>query len=232
MSCSGRVIRSKYRLTGRKASLTVIVGSPNGSTCWSTGSGARPWKVSPGRRRTGIRFAWATPAAVTMLSAPGPIDDVATITCRRSMAFPKPTAARAIPSSVLPRQVGSRSRSSNRAVPRPSTLPCPKMPNTPANRGTSLPSRSSDRWAIIQRTSACAVVSRTVFGGRCAARALPAGALAIVVAPRVPRASCPMIPKPRPATRGAPAHPNPSATRDPGSSVKFQTRFGPAMTFR
>ena len=100
------------------------------------------------------------------------------------MAFPKPTAARAIPSSVLPRQVGSRSRSSKRAVPSPSTLPCPKMPNTPANRGTSLPSRSSDRWAIIQRTSACAVVSRTVFGGRCAARALPAGALAMVVAPR------------------------------------------------
>src|ERR1019366_5162721 len=36
------------------------------------------------------------------------------------------------------------------------------MANTPANKGTSVPSSSSERCATIHRTSACAVVSRTV----------------------------------------------------------------------
>ena len=49
----------------------MVVGSPKCSTCWSTGSGARPVKVSPGSSSTGSRLACATPAAVTMLSAPG-----------------------------------------------------------------------------------------------------------------------------------------------------------------
>ena len=85
-SCSGRVIRSKYRDTGRKASLTDVVGSPKCSTCWSTGSGALPVKVSPGSSSTGSRFACASPAAVTMFNAPGPTEEVATMTCRRSIA--------------------------------------------------------------------------------------------------------------------------------------------------
>jgi hypothetical protein len=67
--------------------LTVAVPSPKGSICCSTGSGARLVNVSPGSSSTGSRFACATPAAVTMFSAPGPIDDVTTPTCRRWVAF-------------------------------------------------------------------------------------------------------------------------------------------------
>ena len=72
-------MRSQYLVTGWKASLTVIEGIPKCSTCWSTGSGVRDAKESPAISRSGIRFEWATPAAVTMLVAPGPIDDVAVI---------------------------------------------------------------------------------------------------------------------------------------------------------
>ena len=67
-----------------------------------------------------------------------------------------------MPCSFWPRQVGSSSRTSCSAVPSPSTLPWPKIAKTPGNSGTSVPSSSSERCAIIQRTSACAVVSRIV----------------------------------------------------------------------
>ena len=80
-----------------------------------------------------------------MFSAPGPIEEVATITWRRSVARANAAAASAIPCSVWPRQVGSWSRTSCSAVPSPSTLPCPKMPKTPGNSGTSVPSSSSLR---------------------------------------------------------------------------------------
>ncbi len=49
------------------------------------------------------------PAAVTMLVAPGPIELVATMICRRRLALAKPTPASAIDCSFWPRQVGSRS---------------------------------------------------------------------------------------------------------------------------
>ncbi len=74
----------------------MTVGSPKGSTCWSTGSGTRFTNVSPASSSTGSRFAWAIPAAVTMLSAPGPIELVATMICRRRFAFANATAAIAI----------------------------------------------------------------------------------------------------------------------------------------
>ncbi len=60
--------------------------------------------MSPESSSTGSRFAIATPAAVTMFSAPGPIDDVATMICRRRIALAKPTAASAMPCSFWPRQ--------------------------------------------------------------------------------------------------------------------------------
>jgi hypothetical protein len=80
-------MRSKYRETGRNASFTDTVGSSKCSTCCSTGSGPREVNVSPGSSSTGSRFACARPAAVTMLRAPGPIEDVAAITWRRSVAL-------------------------------------------------------------------------------------------------------------------------------------------------
>ena len=78
-TCSGFMMRSQYRLTDRKASLTVVDGSPKCSTCWRTGSGSRLANVSPAMSSRGMRFEWATPAAVTMLVAPGPTDEVATM---------------------------------------------------------------------------------------------------------------------------------------------------------
>ena len=43
--------------------------------------------MSPESSSSGRRLAIATAAAVTMLVAPGPTDDVATITWRRRIAF-------------------------------------------------------------------------------------------------------------------------------------------------
>ncbi len=146
ITCSGRVIRSQYRTTGRNASFTVVEGSPKCSTCCSTGSGSRLWNVSPESSSTGSRLASATPAAVTRFRAPGPIDDVATMNCRRRIAFANPTAASAIPCSFWPRHVGSSSRASYSAVPRQVTLPWPKIANTPGTSGASAPSMTV-RWA-------------------------------------------------------------------------------------
>ena len=59
----------------------------------------RDAKVSPASNNSGSRLLWATAAAVTMLVAPGPIDDVATMIWRRRAALAKPVAARAMPCS-------------------------------------------------------------------------------------------------------------------------------------
>ena len=90
----------------------------------------------------GRRLAWATAAAVTMLVAPGPIELVATMIWRRRMALVKATAARAIPCSFCPRQVGKTSLTSSSAGPRQVTLPWPKMAKAPAKSGRSSPSIS------------------------------------------------------------------------------------------
>ena len=111
--------------------------------------------------RTGRRLVCATPAAVTMLVAPGPIELAATMICRRALALAKPIAASAIDCSFWPRQVGSSSLTASSASLRQVTLPWPKIANTPGNSGTSAPSISV-RCAISQRTSACAMVSRMV----------------------------------------------------------------------
>ena len=160
-SCSGRVIRSQYRETGRKQSFAETVGSPKSSTCWRTGSGPRVAKTSPGRSRSGRRLTWATAAAVTMFVAPGPMEVVHAIMRRRALALAKAMAAWAIACSLWARSVGSRSWTAWSASPRPATLPWPKIAHTPAKSGASPPS-TSVRWAHRKRTSACAIVSRWV----------------------------------------------------------------------
>ncbi len=65
----------------------------------------------------------ATPAAVTMFVAPGPMDEVATMICRRRIAFAYAIAASAMPCSFCPRHVGSSARACSRAWPRDVTLP-------------------------------------------------------------------------------------------------------------
>jgi hypothetical protein len=60
----------------------------------------RDTNVSPEMNRTGSRLAIAMPAAVTMFVAPGPIDDVQTMTCCRRIAFAKAAAASPMPCSL------------------------------------------------------------------------------------------------------------------------------------
>ena len=102
-SCSGRVIRSHQRDTGRKHSVTPMVASLKSSICCSTGSGPRLANTSPGRNSTGSRLTCATPAAVSMFMQPGPIDVVQAIICRRFLALANATAASAIPCSLCAR---------------------------------------------------------------------------------------------------------------------------------
>ena len=82
------------------------------------------------------------PAAVTMLSAPGPMEDVAIMICRLRLALAKPIAASAMDCSFCPRQVGSRSWTDSSASERQVTLPWPKIANTPAKSGTRSPSKT------------------------------------------------------------------------------------------
>ncbi len=69
-------MRSKKRDTGRKQSLTDTSAAPGSSNCCSTGSATRVAKTSPGSSRTGSRLMVASAAPVTMLVAPGPMEDV------------------------------------------------------------------------------------------------------------------------------------------------------------
>ncbi len=71
-NCSGRQIRSKYRDTGRKASLTVTSPESGSSSSCSSGEALRPANVSAGSSRTGNRLMVASAAPVSMLVAPGP----------------------------------------------------------------------------------------------------------------------------------------------------------------
>jgi hypothetical protein len=109
-------------------------------------------------------LACAMPAAVTMFSAPGPIELVATMIWRRRFAFANAMAAIAMDCSFCPRHVGKRSFTASRASPRHVTFPCPKIAKTPGKRGASSPSISV-RWAMRNLTTAPAVVRRIVSTG-------------------------------------------------------------------
>ena len=63
-------------------------------------------------KRTGRRLVCATAAAVTILVAPGPTDEVATQIRRRWCALAYAAAAKPIDCSFCPRHVGSWSRAS------------------------------------------------------------------------------------------------------------------------
>ncbi len=84
MSCSGRLMRSKKRDTGRKASLTETSSDVGSSSSCRTGLATRVAKMSPGSSSTGSRLMVASAAPVTMFVAPGPIDDVHASVDRRS----------------------------------------------------------------------------------------------------------------------------------------------------
>ena len=83
ITCAGREIRSKYRDTGRKQSLTETSPADGTSSCCSTGSEPWPANTSPGSSSTGSRLTVATAAPVIMFVAPGPIELVQTSAPRR-----------------------------------------------------------------------------------------------------------------------------------------------------
>ena len=76
ISCSGRLMRSKKRETGRKQSLTVTSRVVGSSSCCSTGSGIRLANWSEGNSSTGTRLVVARAAPTTMFSEPGPMEAV------------------------------------------------------------------------------------------------------------------------------------------------------------
>src|ERR671939_1852317 len=92
MSCSGRLILSQYRQTGRKQSFTERSPSCGASSCCRTGSGPREEKTSPGKSSTGRRFMVARAAPVIILVAPGPIEEVHAKVERRFLIFAEPAA--------------------------------------------------------------------------------------------------------------------------------------------
>ena len=101
--CSGRLIRSQYRDTGLKQSLTDVSWEPGDSSCCNTGAGRRVAKMSPGRRSTGSRLIVAPAAPVTMFVAPGPIDVVQANVRRRSCMRAKAAAVCTIACSLRAR---------------------------------------------------------------------------------------------------------------------------------
>ena len=83
-SCSGRLTRSKYRDSGRKASLTVTSPAYGASSSWSTGAERRVANVPDGSSSTGSRLIVASAAPVSMFVEPGPTEAVHTQVCSRS----------------------------------------------------------------------------------------------------------------------------------------------------
>jgi hypothetical protein len=72
----GRLMRSKKRDTGRKASLTETSSERGSSSSCSTGLADARGEDVAGSSSTGRRLIVASAAPVTMFVAPGPIDDV------------------------------------------------------------------------------------------------------------------------------------------------------------
>src|SRR5579864_8164168 len=91
--CSGRSMRSQYRATGLKQSLTETSWVAEDSNCCKTGATLRRAKMSPGSSRTGSRLMVARDAPVTMLVAPGPIDVVQARVLNRLLVLANAAAA-------------------------------------------------------------------------------------------------------------------------------------------
>ncbi len=90
-SCSGRLTLSKYRESGRKASLTVRSPAYGASSSWSTGAERRVANVPDGSNNTGRRLMVASAAPVSMFVEPGPTDAVHTHVWSRSFCRAKAT---------------------------------------------------------------------------------------------------------------------------------------------
>src|SRR5436305_663458 len=85
-------MRSQYRDTGFRQSLTPMSWVEGDSSCCSTGATLRRAKISPGKSSTGRRLSVANAAPLTILVAPGPIDDVLANVRRRLLVLVYPVA--------------------------------------------------------------------------------------------------------------------------------------------
>ena len=162
-SCSGRVIRSHQRETGRKQSVTPMVASLKSSICCSTGSGPRLANTSPGRSRTGRRLTCATPAAVSMFIAARPDRGRAGhhLAAVLGLGVGHRRQRHALLVVGADRSAGSRApdRAPRRYRPR-----CRGRRSPSSRRTAAAPRRPATvRCAARNRTSACAAVRRTVF---------------------------------------------------------------------
>jgi hypothetical protein len=102
-SCSGRLIRSKKRDSGRKASFTETSYDRGSSSSCRTGLATRVANRSLGSSSTGIRLTVARAAPVSMFVEPGPIEAVQAIACSRLRMREKPTDACTIACSLRAR---------------------------------------------------------------------------------------------------------------------------------
>ena len=140
MIISGRVILSQYLHTGLKASLVVTARLLLCSSCWSTGSGCLEAKLSAGNTSRGILFTVAVAQAVTILAAPGPIDEAQGMIRFRLLCFAKAVATWHMPCSFLPWKTRSCPGFVSSASPRPTAMPCPKIVKKPSTNFVSTPS--------------------------------------------------------------------------------------------
>ena len=101
INCSGLLILSQYLETGLKQSLTDISWVRLDSNCCSTGATCLVANISPGIKRTGILLMVAAAAPVSILVAPGPIEDVQTKVCNLFFTLAKAAAVCTIPCSFL-----------------------------------------------------------------------------------------------------------------------------------
>ena len=116
----------------------------------------------------------ASAAPVTMLSAPGPIDEVtARVACRR-LCLANAVAACTRACSLRPWMNGITSLSWSSAWPSPATLPWPKIPRVAGislRRWPSATEYCRDRyvttaWATVSRTVCLGIVGSFLYQGR------------------------------------------------------------------
>src|SRR5690606_6422958 len=92
INCSGLLIRSQYLDTGLKQSFTDTSCDRLDSSCCNTGATCLVANISPGIKSTGILLIVAAAAAVSILVAPGPMDEVQTKVCNLFFTLAKAAA--------------------------------------------------------------------------------------------------------------------------------------------
>lgn len=107
-------------------------------------------------------FTVAVAHAVTILAAPGPMDEAQGMIFLRLLCFANAVAVWHIPCSFLPCRTRSPPGFVSRASPSPTAMPCPKRVKNPSTNFVSLPSMDT-YWLSKNFTIAWAVVILVVL---------------------------------------------------------------------